>query len=77
MAQLWALVSTVKALVDLVNRIWNSWVDYQLTQMDEAVDKRAAERLALAKAMSEATDDQQRIRLARLYHRLDSPRPGK
>lgn len=77
MAQFWALISTTKAAIDLVNRIWASWLDYQVSRLEGEAQSRATERNALAVAMMEATNDEHRKAIARLMHRLDHPTPTR
>lgn len=71
MGNIWALVTTIRGAIDLINRIMDSWIDYQAGQIDSSTEARKAERLALAKAMMEAKDDEQRKRIARVIYRLD------
>ena len=69
---IWTTIATVRGGIALINRIMDSIIEFQMGKLENTNDERAKERLALAKAMTEAKDDEQRKSLARLIHRLES-----
>lgn len=73
MSSAWAFVISFPKLVSLLNSIWSSWIEFQAKQIDDSTAERENERLALARAMTGAKDDEDRIRIARVIYRLEHP----